>query len=317
MNYTFIALLLAISHIAAAVDRQPVDWLDKMSRASQALNYEGYLVYQSGIQLESLKVIHRVDGDSIYEKVSTLSGALSEITRSNGVVDGRLNDESNLAKTQRFTSGFFPQIPVQQLVKPDSSYQISYAGEDRIAGYPSQVILVKPSDRFRYGLKLWIEKDSGLLLRSAVINHRRQIIEQAMFTNISIGLPQKPKSIIEQASVGSEASNDISQSVSQPGGKTDWFVEKLPKGFKLTAHTLETEQGIETRHFVYSDGIAFVSVYINEAMEEKDIPLKGLSRFGAMNVYGSYTKDRFVLVVGEVPAITVANMARSVTQAPK
>ena len=290
-------------------------WLDKMARASQVLNYDGYLVYQSGVQLESLKVVHRVDEQGIYEKIATLSGPRSEVIRDGGVVQCRLDDESNFARTQRFTSGFFPQLPVQQLVNPDSSYHMSFSGNDRIAGLDTRVIIIQPIDRYRYGLKLWIDESSGLLLRSAIINHRGKVIEQAMFTNINIGIARKMDMLIPSSpgTTNSFDLSDVSSSrSSQPGGQSPWFVSQLPQGFKLTAYTVETENDIDTQHLVYSDGVAFVSVYIHENMPKDQVPLNGLSRFGAMNVFGEFNKERFILAVGEVPALTVASIARSV-----
>jgi sigma-E factor negative regulatory protein RseB len=62
---------------------------------------------------------------------------------------------------------------------------------------------------------------------------------------------------------------------------------------------------------VYSDGLATVSVYVELASAD-DNTLTGLSSMGAMNTYGIVLGGHQVMVVGEVPALTVKMMAHSI-----
>jgi sigma-E factor negative regulatory protein RseB len=63
-------------------------------------------------------------------------------------------------------------------------------------------------------------------------------------------------------------------------------------------------------HMVYSDGLASVSVFI-EQNDGESSHLQGASSVGAVNAYGNAVDGHFVTVVGEVPASTVESMAQS------
>jgi sigma-E factor negative regulatory protein RseB len=106
---------------------------------------------------------------------------------------------------------------------------------------------------------------------------------------------------------------DIGGTVTAEPGEPHWEVRRLPEGFSLTNYQRKRMQpgGEGTEHLVYSDGLATVSVYVEMASAD-DNPLKGLSRMGAMNAYGTIVDGHQVVVVGEVPAVTVEMMARSI-----
>lgn len=61
---------------------------------------------------------------------------------------------------------------------------------------------------------------------------------------------------------------------------------------------------------MFSDGLASVSVYVEQASEEE--ALGGYSRIGGLSLYSVADGERQVTVVGEVPQLTVETMGRSV-----
>jgi sigma-E factor negative regulatory protein RseB len=64
---------------------------------------------------------------------------------------------------------------------------------------------------------------------------------------------------------------------------------------------------------VFSDGLASVSVFIEEEVEHNPANLLGGTRMGAVNVHGRMLGDYHVTVVGEVPHRTVKKISNSVT----
>jgi sigma-E factor negative regulatory protein RseB len=66
-------------------------------------------------------------------------------------------------------------------------------------------------------------------------------------------------------------------------------------------------QGLE--QFVFSDGLAALSVYVESGTEDG---LSGVSRIGAIHAAGGKVAGHQVTVVGEVPAATVEAMLASV-----
>jgi sigma-E factor negative regulatory protein RseB len=66
-------------------------------------------------------------------------------------------------------------------------------------------------------------------------------------------------------------------------------------------------------HMVYSDGLATVSVFIAPVSEEKT---SMRSSVGASNSYSTVIDGHRVTAVGQVPRITVEQIARSMRQSP-
>jgi sigma-E factor negative regulatory protein RseB len=94
-----------------------------------------------------------------------------------------------------------------------------------------------------------------------------------------------------------------------------WSLGKLPPGFQLNVHrrrALADSQG-DMEHFIFSDGLASVSVYIQPHADEEW--LSGESTIGAAGAVGRMVGDYQVVVVGEVPPKTLHWFARQVQAA--
>jgi len=67
--------------------------------------------------------------------------------------------------------------------------------------------------------------------------------------------------------------------------------------------------GVE--HWVYSDCLASVSVYIEKSLKDHDV-YSGVTHRGALNAFGTMVSGYYVTVVGEVPRQTVELIGKSV-----
>jgi sigma-E factor negative regulatory protein RseB len=91
-----------------------------------------------------------------------------------------------------------------------------------------------------------------------------------------------------------------------------WRVGQLPAGFELMASTLKPIAGSEypVEHMVFSDGLATVSVFIEDPKTEADVA-EGFSAVGSTNTFSLTFNGRKVTAVGEVPRRTVETIATS------
>ena len=93
-----------------------------------------------------------------------------------------------------------------------------------------------------------------------------------------------------------------------------WQPAQLPPGFKLASHNHKDGEGEVYEHLVYSDGLAVVSIYIEQAKNAATRP--HVARLGTNNAYIQGQGDMRITVIGEVPVVTVKSigieMARSV-----
>jgi len=197
-------------------------------------------------------------------------------------------------------------------------YLLEDVGDDRMTGFPARVIAITPRDRYRYGYRFWVDKDSAMLLKSDLTTVDGKPIEQVMFTRLSIGADISEDDLQPSMSGdGYEWSRqmDGGKHARSPDSSPGWVVRRLPDGFNLThyQHRPMRKGRGDAQHMVFSDGLATVSVYIEDADKIRD-PLSGLSGMGAMNAYGTVIEGYQVTVVGEVPPATVEMVAGSVSR---
>lgn len=309
-------LLLAVAgqSVAQEAARQ---WLDEMADAVQNLDYDGTFVYLHDGKLEAMRIIHlrdEIEGER--ERLISLTGSAREVLRNNESVTCIMPDSKSVVVERSRPRQPFPVVP-RDLDTLQAYYQIESSGEDRIAGYLTRVIAIVPRDEYRYGYRFWIDKDSKMLLRSEMTNAQNQPIEQVMFTWLGIG-GEIPEADLESSLTGEGYTwyRHASRSAAEDAGSREphWGVRRLPSGFELTNYQRKQMRphGKETEHMVYSDGLATVSVYVEHQRPGAET-LSGLSSMGAINAFGTVVDGYQVTAVGEVPAVTVEMMARSVS----
>jgi sigma-E factor negative regulatory protein RseB len=213
----------------------------------------------------------------------------------------------------------FPVVP-RDLESVSPYYAFEDAGDDRMAGYQARVIAITPRDAYRYGYRFWIDKNTRMLLKSDLTGVDGTPIEQVMFTRLVIGT-DIPVDDLQPSLTGDgyawHRQEDIRRTAGDSAaGEPGWTVGRLPGGFRLThfQHKRMREGRGDTEHMVFTDGLATVSVYVEEKPGGQP-GFTGLSTMGAMNAYRLMQDDVQVTVIGEVPAATVEMIATSVERA--
>jgi sigma-E factor negative regulatory protein RseB len=99
---------------------------------------------------------------------------------------------------------------------------------------------------------------------------------------------------------------------------------QLPPGFRLTVQGAQTLGGhsAPASHLVYSDGLATVSVFVEQSSSDSGVaaapdsqaqaPMQGLARVGSGYAFSTVVQGHQVTAIGEVPAQTVEFIAHSV-----
>ena len=68
----------------AVCAEDPRGWLGRMERALATRNYQGIFVHEHDGQTETLKIVHRVRGSDVIERIVSLDGSGREVIRRNG-----------------------------------------------------------------------------------------------------------------------------------------------------------------------------------------------------------------------------------------
>jgi sigma-E factor negative regulatory protein RseB len=307
-------LLLLAAVVPAHAEIPARQWLDAMSKALQNLDYDGTFVYLHDGKLEAMRIIHQRGSEGEKERLVSLTGSAREVIRDNQSVTCILPDSKSVMVGRSRPRQPFPVVP-RDLDSIEKYYRFEDVGDDRMAGLMTRVVTITPRDAYRYGYRFWIAKDSKMLLKSDLTGAHGAPIEQVMFTQLGVGNEVSEASLPAPAGEDAPAwhHQDIGGTTTTDPGQPGWVVHRLPDGFTLTHYQRKRMQpgGEGTEHLVYSDGLATVSVYVEMASADDDT-LTGLSSMGAMNAYGTIVDGHQVVVVGEVPAVTVEMMARSI-----
>lgn len=316
-------LLLAASPGARSA-QDAADWLMKINNAARELNYTGTFVYVEGTRIATMRVAHRATGGAMRQRIYSLNGALREVIRDDDEVWCYIPDKKMGVHEYRQVSrrGFPNLLPrgLEHLVK---YYDVHLGEAGRMADRPAQQIMVVPRDGFRYGYVLWADQETGLLLKAALLDQENRPVEQYVFTTVTIGgdigveLLEPVTAKKDLVWYGDARSGDMS---SESGDMTEggWVVEDVPEGFSLTRkirrRSAMREKMVE--HYVYSDGLATVSVFVESIDEDADTRTDGINSMGAAHAFGRVIDGHQVTVVGEVPAATVDLIGTSVRKKP-
>ncbi|WP_169338464.1 MucB/RseB C-terminal domain-containing protein [Lamprocystis purpurea] len=295
------------AQVADAIDLGPATrLLDRMNGALRSLDYQGTLVYLIDNRLETLHLVHRIEHGRVQERLVSMSGPLRSVTRERDRVTCVMpNGHPILVKSQSRRAFMQPE-PIDPRALSDR-YRTELLDSARVAGRETDVVAIRPLDEVRYGYQFYLDRATGLPLKSDLIDHRGEAIEQLLFTSIELS----------GTTAASPASADAPPPVfaAPPTDPlpTSWRFDPRPAGFELTMHdVMEGPQGAQIDHFVFSDRLSSYSVYIEgNAMDGFD----GVTRIGAVHAAGRVVDGHQVIAVGEVPAGTVAAAVSGVRSA--
>jgi sigma-E factor negative regulatory protein RseB len=304
-----VLLLALLSGQAAAQEAR--DWLERMSRAVEDLNYRGTFVHVLDGTAEQLQIVHRnADGQS-GERILSLLGAGREIVRQGDRVQGIFPDRRIVSfETRSDVSALVSALP-STTVDLEPHYEIKIGGAARVADRPVQMLEITPRDEFRYGYKLWLDQETAMPLQSQLIDEQGRVVEQILFTDIEI--PADIAVAELEATIDTTGFTTLRASESAPlAAEIPWRAADVPGGFKLSAATQSPMAGSDTpvEHLVYSDGLATVSVFIEDPATKAEVG-EGFFAVGSTNAYSLTLRGRKVTAMGEVPRQTVRTIASS------
>ncbi|MBV2094663.1 MAG: MucB/RseB C-terminal domain-containing protein [Candidatus Thiodiazotropha sp.] len=303
---------LLISHSALAEEElSPKAWLERMMEAVQKLNYQGTFIYLHDNQLESMRIAHAVNGDRVRESLISLNGAPREVIRDEESVTCVLPDSHEVSVDKRTPSAKFLNILPHDLGRLDNHYSFQNLGRTRIANRQAQLVVILPNDRLRYGYRFALDMESGLPLKSDLLNEHGELVEQTMFTDLQIGVAEISELHHRESLFTYRLKSHPDTTNKVPLlDPNKWDFSGLPSGFKLSMqHQLIDQQGSDPiDQYVFSDGLSSLSVFVEP--ETREEAFSGVSRLGAINAWGGQVHGYQVTAVGEVPAVTILGVVQ-------
>lgn len=313
---TFFLLLFFPCSLLAADLTDPWLMIEKAGQAAHQLNYKGLYVYQSGSAVSSLQIMHTNYGPAgEFARVVQLDGVPREILRQgNDVVIYQPKSEKIIIDKRRLQHGFPAVLPkISEELR--SNYQARTLGSERIGGRDAMLVTLEPRDKYRYSSRMWMDRESGLLLKMALLNDRDEVIEQAAFNQLALvsnaGMDWFHPEVQQGKNYEISPEAKVMPSTAQDDS---WVITQLPPGFHKTDQVLRTIPGkaYPVNQLVFCDGFASVSLFI-EPILQGTIPRVGSFSQGATNVVVNVVGGRQIVVMGEVPAITLTQISNAVS----
>jgi len=309
-------VLIGISQTSMAGDSAAArEWLERMTTAMSQMSYQGTFVYVRDGVVETMRITHVTDETGMRERMYSLSGPHREVIRDQKGVRCILEDSASVVEDQVVASSYFPELPLSIIDGDSSGYRLETGGAARIAGHTAIRVSISPKDGFRYGYNFWLEEQTGLLLKWVLLDTRHRPLAKLVFTDFAIGSTIN----LSELESGSRAEDFVEMKTSSPKetvvtqSSPRWQPSKLPPGFNLASYSHKTGAGGVYEHMVYSDGLAAVSVYVEQNGKETSVK-PGISQLGTNNAFTKTEGDLQITVIGEVPAITVRSIAKQIAR---
>lgn len=179
-------------------------------------------------------------------------------------------------------------------------YDFSITDLETVAGIPAIGLIIKSKDPYRYGYHLWFEPQTATLLKYKLIDQKGKLIEQYLFTDITIQSDAKSKQYLPSLSQSSACRQQFQ-------GMTKAFQQyfltnKIPVGYELVSFRKGYISGGERQAFQFqlSDGLSTVSIFIEES-KESGKSINGVLQLGPVNVTGKSFEKYQMTIIGAIP----------------
>ncbi|NNF16848.1 MAG: hypothetical protein HKN70_08865 [Gammaproteobacteria bacterium] len=296
----------------AAADETAQAWFERMNYAVENLNYRGTFVHLRENRIDTLDVLHKVENDLVFERMTSRSGPPREFIRNGDevhcIVESRKEVLVDRGQQQNPLVATLPVFGAEL----SKNYDLRFAAHNQpVAGRNTVYIGIVPKDGYRYGYRMWLDEETAMPLVCEMVDNDGKLIETLHFTSIEFNPEFSPTAF--EPTMDTQDFRWIDSTSKQAAVETTenhWVAGEVPRGFALSISNVEEAGDKRVEHYVYSDGLAMVSVFAERrAPGEQEI--RGARSLGVTNAFGRVEGDYQITVVGEVPLDTVKIIGNS------
>lgn len=192
--------------------------------------------------------------------------------------------------------------PAATVARIGAHYRLSLGAEERIANRRAQRLDITPRDVHRFGHRLWLDRETGLILKRSLLDASGRPLETFQLTAL-----ERPR--LHQGRV----TLDVQRSAPRDPWRLGW----VPDGFSSQpVETRSARHGDQVLHRLYSDGLATLSVFV-APLEAAEPLAPGLHRLGVSSAAVHHRElggePRQLVVMGELPARVLLRVAEELT----
>ncbi|MFK7733444.1 MAG: MucB/RseB C-terminal domain-containing protein [Pseudomonadales bacterium] len=288
---------------------EPAYWLKRMAAGLREQDYDGILVANRGAEMRSMRIVHLVRDGREHERLQYLDGDPVEVIRANHPTDCVHAGRKLIMGGA--TGGLLAGIGSGGSFDFDGLYQLKLNGSTHVAMRPVQILSVIPEDSYRYKHQLYLDKESGIMLKSEVLDANNRVLETSQFIQIAVGEQVDPAAVEHNSDEAlHEGYHSLPMNTREPDD-SNWRLAWLPKGFMQASHQrhriMDADKMVQSQHF--TDGITLFSVFVEKSAGAVE-PFE--TRTGSTLAYLVPKKMGkqwlSVTVVGEIPIQTAMKL---------
>lgn len=307
---------------ATAPTRSLSGWLMRLQEASRRRAYIGTLVVSSGTVLSSSRIWHVCDGEQQIERVESLTGVPRSTFRRNEDVITFSPDTRVARMERRDALGSFPGMLRLADHTVEQFYSVKELPGQRVAGLDADVVQLLPRDGWRFGYRIWSEKQTGLVLKLQTLDSQGHVLEQQAFSELQLDAPVSRDKLTQMMRNTEGYKVERVQQHKTTATAEGWSFKPNVPGFKPVScfrhGAAEGGAPVRLLQCVYSDGLASLSVFIAPHDASQQGLQEGVSALGATQALTRRVPGRasdseggwWLTLVGEVPASTLQAFAQ-------
>ncbi|MBV1916033.1 MAG: MucB/RseB C-terminal domain-containing protein [Pseudomonadales bacterium] len=282
--------------------------LEGMSSAFKTTQYDGIFIYAQGPDVQTLRIIHKVENGNEKERLIHLDGIRFELIRDKeGVICVLPNDMDGTVEhgipPVSFAQSFFNNI-----IELKKNYHVKEMPQRRLLGRDIVQVSISPKSGDRYGYQLWFDKTSGLLLKSLLHDVDKNTLERFQFSSLEIG-GAIPDYLFMIENPDQVRVVHIPKELASTGEikNSGWHLSWIPTGFySIMNDTMPMTSVLSGKleHMqTYSDGLFSFSIFVEKIADSNLEEMH--SKKGATTVISRRISDLenyySITMVGELP----------------
>ena len=288
----------------------PEQWLTRLAEANRTGNFEvSYVVTRPGQEVIPYLWRHAIleDGTEV-EQLNLQNGPGQEMIRLNNVVSVFEPDAQPYSIYATAIAGPVPSDLLYDPLALTDGYQFITVGRTRVSGRAAQQIRIVSRDNNRYNYQLWLDEQTGMLLKLNMVDLQGTLLEQVQVTGVN--LTEAPPTYFNKINPNALPT---AVAMTPQSRRHEWDVSFLPLGMqevkRETRRLALTGQVVEYK--LFSDGLVDVSVYVQPAQDalDSDVLLRN-----STNTFLSLTNGQVqITVIGKIPPATANEIAHSLS----
>jgi sigma-E factor negative regulatory protein RseB len=287
------------------------DWqlLRKAGAAARQVALSGTYLHQTPGLLETF-LVARSGNAELYRAVD---GPPREIVLTGSERVVYAPDRSALQRARVNAMRLFPSMLPDDISNIQQSYSIRRLDSDRVADLDCVWLLLRPKDNARYSMRLCIEPETGLPLKSVLFSPRNEEVELNSFTELDLG-QLRDRSLLRPHLSGKLSERWHKLPVATVSAEAAAPVSGLPNGFRLVkaAHAaMPGDKGGEQHHYMFSDGLAMLSLFVEPSGGGKQSERVAVL-YGPVGLASRDDGDYRLTLVGDLPEQMLANLIQTI-----